>query len=770
MNETYHIHISGLVQGVGFRPFVNRLAKNLSINGWVSNGNDGVHIRISTDSKTKETFIERLNNEAPSNAIIKNIECTGVDAETFSNFYIEKSNESAKPDLFLTPDIAICPNCLEELYSGTNKREGYPFITCLNCGPRYSITKGLPYDRISTTMAEMELCEECKREYNDIEDIRHYSQNNSCPSCAIEMQMYNKAGQLLSGDTESILLLVNKALTAGQIIAVKGIGGYLLLCDATKKLSITLLRERKKRPSKPFAVLYSNIEMLGSDLSVSTAEKDALTGKIKPIVLCNKKISTASGICAESIAPGLNKIGAMLPYSGLLHQISSEFGKPLVATSGNISGSPITYLDEDALKSLTEYADFIVSFNREIVTPQDDSVIQFTSVKNRQIILRRSRGLAPNYYFPPFSKLNPSIAFGGELKSAFAIYDKNVFVSQFLGDQENYEAQLSYRHTLDHLTKLMQITPEHIYVDAHPSYHTSALGIEMASQLYIPITKVQHHEAHFMAVLAENNLLKSPDKILGVIWDGTGFGSDGQIWGGEFFIINKKKLQRVSHIKYFAQLAGNKMSKEPRVSALSLLQNQQEKHVLLKEQFNDNEREYFSKLIERPGNLQCSSMGRLLDGIASILKIKSISQYEGEAAMLLEAVAQKYNEDINEIYEIPINNSDVNWEVMIEHIVNDAKAKKQTGFIAKKVFVSLATLIRNMAILHKADGIAFSGGVFQNSLLIDIIDKQISNEFELYFHKQLSPNDECIGFGQLAYGEFSASTLKNKTLETSLIN
>ena len=768
--STYHIHIGGLVQGVGFRPFVNRLAKSLSINGWVSNGNDGVHIRFNAGAKTKNEFLSKLQSETPPNAIINKINCIEVDAEAFTKFHIEKSNESAKPDLFLTPDIAICPDCLSELYTNNNKREQYPFITCLNCGPRYSITRSLPYDRASTTMAEMSLCKDCDTEYNNIEDRRHYSQTNSCPTCAIKMQMYNKTGDLLTSDTEAALLLVNNALKAGQIIAVKGVGGYLLLCDATKKLSITLLRERKKRPSKPFAILYPTIEALETDLEISQEEKKALTDKTAPIVLCKKRNQLPTDLCADSIAPGLTKIGAMLPYSGLLHQISNEFKKPLIATSGNISGSPIIYTDEEALTNLSEYADFIVSFSRDIITPQDDSVVQFTTIKNRRIILRRSRGLAPNYYFPPFTNLNPSIAFGGELKSAFAIHDKNVFVSQFLGDQENYEAQLSYKHTLDHLIQLLKINPKEIFVDAHPGYHTTALGSEMARELNLNLTKVQHHEAHFLSVLAENNLLKTKKKILGVIWDGTGYGKDEQIWGGEFFTYNQSSIKRISHLRYFPQLVGNKMSKEPRISALSLLHNHEAKEIILKEHFPATERVYFSKLTEQPATLLTSSMGRFLDGIAAILKIKSISNYEGEAAMLLEAAGITYEEEINETYSFVIKTDEVNWDSVIEEILLDINKGKATKFIARKLFESLALLIKQMAILNEADGIAFSGGVFQNTLLIDLIDKQIKDEFELYFHKQLSPNDECIGFGQLAYGEYSASQQKNKKLETSLIN
>ena len=756
--NTYHIHIGGLVQGVGFRPFVCRMAARFKMNGWVSNGNDGVHIECNSTENDASVFLAAILSGAPRNAIIRNHSIRQVNYKQYTRFSIHASDATAKPDMLLAPDIAICSGCKKEIADKDNRRYQYPFTTCLECGPRYSITTSLPYDRENTTMNHLAMCSHCQAEYDDIRERRHYSQTNSCPNCTIPIHLYDNNGTEICSDFDCILILLLQALKDGHIIAVKGIGGYLLMCDATRPLSIETLRDRKHRQYKPFAVMYPSVEMMKKDVVVTAKESEALQSNLAPIVLCSLKATPLTGLSTEAIAPGLDKMGVMLPYTPLLQVLLQQWNKPLIATSGNLSGSPIIYKDEDALMWLTDYADFIISFEREIVAPQDDSLLQFTPGFQQQIILRRSRGMAPNYFPALFHGMKNELAMGAELKSAFAITaGNNVYISQYLGDQVNYESQVSFNSTLAHLQQLLKVKPAAIYIDSHPNYFVSQLGLELGEQWKVPVHKVQHHQAHFAAVLAENNLLMRNEAILGVVWDGTGYGDDGQVWGGEFFLLEDNTMERFVHLDYFPQLMGDKMSREPRVSAVSLLRNNMEQLMLLKDLFTVAEREFYIKLLQQQQHLLTSSMGRLLDGIAAILKIQSFNTYEGEAAMKLEAAARQAEPGNMDSYPFNINRNRLNWMPMLHALTDDMQCGTGTAAMARKVFVTLALMVKEVAARARVKKIAFSGGVFQNALLADLLQELLKDEYQLYFHRQLSPNDECIGFGQLAYAALQRS-------------
>jgi len=432
--------------------------------------------------------------------------------------------------------------------------------------------------------------------------------------------------------------------------------------------------------------------------------------------------------------------------------IANEFGKPLIATSGNISGSPIIYKDDDALQMLREVADHTLTYDRAIVAPQDDSVIQFTPSRQK-IILRRSRGLAPTYYPNPFKYVNEAVlAMGGELKSSFALLNHhNLYVSQFLGDQGSLESQTAYTHTLDHMLEILQVKPDRILIDQHPGYFVSSLGIEKAAIESISVTSIQHHKAHFGAVLAENNLLRTKEPVLGVIWDGTGYGDDDQIWGGEFFIYEDGEMDRLAHLDYYPQLLGDKMSSEPRLAALSLLKNfPSKKDKLIQKHFSEKEWSYFEKEIHQPRQLLTSSTGRLIDGLASMLGVCQFNTYEGEAAMKLEALAAQNRHHSFEYYPIPLINNRLKHDVMLPYIFEDLEKRLDTCAIAWKIFCSLARCIETVIDAFPFKQVAFSGGVFQNELLTELVIELLSQKHELYFHHQLSPNDECIGFGQIA--------------------
>jgi hydrogenase maturation protein HypF len=768
---TYHIHINGQVQGVGFRPFVYRLAKKMDLQGWVNNTNDGVHIEINATPGIAAQFYHQIIYDAPPLAIITQHDIHEIPSRHFSSFEIKESRADSKPDLLFTPDIAICEDCKKEILHHNNRWSKYAFTTCLKCGPRYSIITHLPYDRENTTMASLVPCDTCLAEYGNISNRRHYSQTISCSQCAIPMHLYDAGGNEVCDDTSLLVSTISDLLKEGSIIAVKGIGGYLLLCDATNEFSITTLRARKHRLSKPFALLYPTIDMIKADAELHYFEIEALQNASAPIVLCNLKSSSRHKICIDPIAPGLNKIGVMLPYSPLLLLIANSFGKPLIATSGNISGSAIIYKDDDALQTLREVADYILTYDRAIVAPQDDSVIQFTPGRQK-IILRRSRGLAPTYYPNPFKYVNETVlAMGGELKSSFALLNRhNLYVSQFLGDQGSLESQTAYTRTLDHMLSILQATPDRILIDQHPGYFVCALGKEKGSLENIRVTAVQHHKAHFGAVLAENNLLRTEEPVLGVIWDGTGYGDDDQIWGGEFFIYEDGEMDRLAHLDYYPQLLGDKMSLEPRLAALSLLKNFPSRERFIQKHFSEKEWSYFEKEIHHHGQLLTSSMGRLIDGLASILGVCQFNTYEGEAAMKLEALAAKCRHHSFEYYPIPLSNKRLQHDVMLPYIFEDLEQRVDTCAIAWKIFCSLARCIQTVIDAFPIKKVAFSGGVFQNELLTELVIELLSQKHELYFHHQLSPNDECIGFGQIACYEIKKNNrqmINNKQLSAA---
>ncbi len=763
--QAFHIHITGLVQGVGFRPWVHKLASTYSLDGYVNNGLDGVHIYCSGKESDIIEFYQTLIDRPPVQALITSHQIMPYSTTLEKGFYIQKSDTKNRVDLLITPDISLCEDCRREIKTIGNKRYQYPFTTCVNCGPRYSITTRFPYDRENTTMNALRQCTSCKTEYENIRDNRYHSQTNSCAECCIEMHLYSYNGNEIKYEQRDYLENLVAYLSEGKILAVKGIGGYLLLCDATNENTIIKLRERKYRPSKPFAILYADIEMAFADLAISPLELTALKDRSAPIVICSLKTYPENGICADRIAPNLHCIGAMLPSTALLQLIADKFGKPLIATSANISGSPIIYKDADALRWLSTIADFILTYDREIVAPQDDSVIQISN-RGQKIILRRSRGLSPNYYPITFSKLpSNTLAMGAELKATFSI-SKNqmLFISQFLGDQESVESQDSYDAALDHVSGLLHFIPKQILIDKHPRYYVSEKGLMLSQKLTAPLYQIQHHEAHFSAVMAENKLLDLKEPILGIIWDGAGYGTDEQIWGGEVFIYDQGEIKRTAHLKYFPQLMGDKMNKEPRLSALSILQNLPLAQNLIQKHFTPQEWTYYQQVIRQPDLVYTSSMGRLIDAVACLLGLMPVCSYEGESAMLLEALAKKCKSRTYDYYHLPLNDGEFDWTVLIYELIHDWSQKEANEVIAWKFFYSLAKAIARTSNHFFIDKIAFSGGVFQNALLVDMIIEILQHKRQLYFHVQLSPNDECISMGQIAwYSKFGEHNINENS-------
>ncbi len=755
-HPTFHIHITGQVQGVGFRPYVFRLAEAFGLKGWVNNAADGVHIKFNADVNNANAFYQALIRQAPALARIVTHEMKEVTPEPFYAFHIIQSDTTTQANLLLTPDFALCADCRHELHDVKNRRFYYPFITCTNCGPRFSIIQCLPYDRERTTMQGFMMCPTCEAEYHNVYDRRYFSQTNSCPTCGIHLQLFDNEQNILENPLETTIQLLQN----GKIVAIKGLGGYLLICDATNAAAIQRLRARKHRPTKPLALLYPNIETLEKDVKLNDSEQILLQSPAAPIVLLDLKDEIFSGIQTDLIAPNLHQIGVMQPYAPLFDLIINGINKPLVATSGNVSGSPVIYEDEKALQELLHIADFILVNNREIVLPQDDSVVRLSHYYQQSIVMRRSRGYAPTLlnqtitdYFS--DKTRVVLALGAHLKSTFTLlHGGNVYVSQFLGDLDHYESQQSFEKTLYHFLQLFGNQPLKIITDRHPSYFSTQMGERLGQDWNVPITKVQHHKAHALAVLGENYLLDCKEPVLNVIWDGTGYGEDGQIWGGEFFYYNNYNLSRVAHVDYFPFILGNKMPREPRISALCLAYHISEAHDILKAKFSENEWNFYQKLLQKSDKLLTSSVGRLFDGVASLLGLADKVSYEGEAAMYLESLAKSWfhKNDLNvkaHYFEEIFSNNIISTSVLLQNLLSDFQKGKAKDYIAAKFHVSLVYIIKKVAQTTDCQKLTFSGGVFQNELLIDLLIHYLQNDFTLYFHQQLSPNDECISFGQL---------------------
>ena len=762
--KTWHLHVSGQVQGIGYRPLVFNIAKRAGIKGWVKNDRDGLHVKFNTTEKLALEFKQEITlHSAPVNVRITQVALSNISFAEFDDFEILHDDTAEETNLLITPDIALCNECKADISNKDERRYNYPFTSCSQCGPRYSIIEKLPYDRENTSMDSFKLCEECSIEYTNPAERRYYAQTNSCPTCGVDMHLYNSSKELISQDTSDIIKRIVSLWQEGKIVAIKGIGGYLLTCDAHNVKTVKLLRERKKRPSKPFALMIPNTDHLNG-FAVSEVELSTLEDHTSPIMLLSSK---GDQPYHEDIADGLDRIGVMLPYAPIFKILLDIFKNPIIATSANVSNAGIIYKDEDARTALLDIADYLVSNDRSIVIPQDDSVITITPKEKHKIIYRRSRGLAPTFINSRTTWPSQTIlAMGAQLKSTFSLLHKgNVYISQYLGDLDHYESLNNFQVVQNHLINLLNAKPDVVVMDKHPSYQSSILGVNLSTNHGYKTHYVQHHEAHFSAVIGEHDLLDDSEPILGVVWDGLGLGNDGNLWGGEFYIYHDHQFNRCHHLPYFTLISNDKMAKEPRLSALSLCHEIQEAKNLLQEKFTPQEWKIYSKLLKVDKQLQTSSIGRLFDAVASLLGVMDIQTYEGEAAMQLEVLARKYFNE-NEYREVPsyeppqLSYEKFSTMNLVSCILNDISSGLATDLIAAKFHGSLVKWIEAIAEKERCSKIAFSGGVFQNALLVDLIISYLKNRYKLYFHEQLSPNDENISFGQLINYEIANKAIK----------
>lgn len=749
----WRLIIDGRVQGVGFRPFIANFSSSRNITGWVKNTNQGVTIFWAVDKQELDTLVPELYASLPPAAIIDDIHFQQAEEKTSSTFTIAPSELGEKMSMNLTPDLGICPSCEIELFDPSSRYFHYPFISCTDCGPRYSVQSATPYDRERTSMNEFILCQECRHEYEDPGSRRFHAQSISCPNCSIPYRLTDRKGAALTeGGDDKLWLELNDLLEGGKIIAVKGIGGYLLMCNARDVEAVTKLRTRKQRPSKPFALLYGDVERLQQDVKVSEREKSLLRGPVRPIVLCPVRERQS---WMDAVAPDLDQLGVMLPSAPVLNMICEFFDGPLVATSGNISGSPIIFTDEDAIEMLGGIADNFLVNDRKIIIPQDDSVIRSVEGHQQEILLRRSRGLAPSVPVNMFPGWDDNVlAMGSDLKSTISWRKKlHTFASQYMGNMSSYESQLYLETLITHWKKLLKDRPDRILVDAHPGYFSHHIGRRLANEWDIPFEKIYHHEAHAMALLAEH--FRSPendmDNIHILVWDGTGFGRDEKIWGGELFHFTNGRLERQAHLQFQAHWSGDKMSLEPRISALSYTRSLPHIQEQLMRHFSYREWNWYNKLNNRRPEQYTSSTGRLFDAAAVLAGWNGQRQYEGQAAMWLEAHAREYVREHGFPDSPEWMWSADRWDPaqVLEQVFIDAQ-RGDTGLAAARFHAAMISLVGEIAERFNARTLGFTGGVFQNQLLVKGILDTFGDKLPMLWHRDFSPNDESISLGQLA--------------------
>ncbi|HAS46677.1 MAG TPA: carbamoyltransferase HypF [Microscillaceae bacterium] len=748
MQKTFQIQISGRVQGVGFRPFVFTLAQQHTLSGVIYNNEQGVIIKVNATPAQVCDFVEELLLNPPPVARILRHQVTEIAPQNFEGFRIVASAKNSQINLPLTPDFAICPDCQTELTDPENRRFHYPFITCVNCGPRYAITQQFPFERDHTSVVEFPMCTTCESEYTTPENRRFHAQTNSCPECGVQIRLKNNAGEILASEATEVFTLASQAIRQGQIVAIKNTSGYILACDATNVAAVQQLRVKKQRPTKPLALLCKNLTQAQKYAHLTQKETKALTSTVAPIIIAAAKAQT--NLATTAIAPGLREIGVMLPSSGIFVLLMQHLDFPIVATSGNIHGSPILSEETQVQEALSEVADLFIHHNLEVQFPQDDSVVKYAPKSQRKIVLRRSRGMAPNYL--PYQKMKPTgpaqvLAMGSHLKSTFALLpNEHLYISQYFGNLQNYEVSARYARMLQSYIQLFDAKPSIILTDMHLGYQSTIIGQELSATWGSKLYPVQHHQAHFAAVLAEHHLFD--DQVLGVVWDGTGLGDDQAIWGGEFFGYASHKIERIAHLEYFDWLAADKMAAEPRLSLLSLASDQMSEQVQAK--FSPLEWKVYQNRLSK-STQKTSSMGRLFDAVAALLIDADFNAFEGEAAMLLEAQAQGYDPDQLLDYLAGETYTNLPAKLLLERIYEAKKQQVPIRQIAANFIYTLVESIRQIAQKAHLEHIAFSGGVFQNALLVDMIETYLSQDFSLYFHSAFAPNDENIAFGQLMY-------------------
>ena len=751
--------LRGIVQGVGFRPFVYTLAQRIGVRGFILNSSSGVMIEAEAPDAALDDFLNSLRTEAPPLARIEHIATAELAPLGDLAFEIRKSDSVPGEFALVSNDVATCSDCWREVLDPENRRFGYPFTNCTNCGPRYTIIRDIPYDRPTTTMAAFQMCADCEAEYHDPTNRRFHAEPNACHVCGPTVALA-KSGSFpppngsygFGGLSLSVLADARELLHEGAILAVKGLGGFQLACDAENDTAVRQLRLRKKRSDKPFALMARDIAAVEAFCVVSTADRELLLSPQRPIVILPRRPGTG---LSSDIAPGNDTIGVMLSYTPLHFLLFGERADSLpeftalVMTSGNISDEPIVTSNKEAWQRLSDVADWLLFHNRDIYMRVDDSVAR--TFEGRSRVLRRSRGYAPQT-IDLASPMTELLACGGELKNTFCLTkDRYAILSQHIGDVENYETLEFFNETLANLKKLFRVEPRAVAHDLHPLYLTSRL----AAELPLPKVGVQHHHAHIASCMAENGLR---GKVIGVAFDGTGYGTDGQIWGGEFLVADFAGFERRAHLRYVALPGGDAAVRQPWRPALSYLQEafgaEIPRDLPLFEQVPERERALVSQMIARGLNtVRTSSCGRLFDAVASLAGIRQEVTFEGQAAIELEMVAQlgagdEYSFDIDSREPAQID-----LRAMIREIVSDLQNGRSKYVIASRFHNTIAAVIadvcRRLRESEHLSRVCLSGGTFQNMYLLERAVSRLRNlGFEVFVHSAVPPNDGGIALGQ----------------------
>lgn len=729
--------VVGIVQGVGFRPYIHRLVTEYGLNGWIRNESYGVELELEGEPDAIEAFVAHLKAQPPRLAVIEALRVEPCGAlKNYQGFAIRSSEKRGENNTLISPDVGICEDCLQELRDPADRRYRYPFLNCTNCGPRFTIIRDVPYDRPQTSMAAFPMCGPCEEEYRDIGNRRYHAQPNCCPSCGPQVYYLDGDGRPVAGDA---IALAQQCLQEQGIVAVKGLGGFHLACKIDREETLRTLRRRKHRDEKPFAIMCGSVEAVRTLCELSPEEEEQLTSYRRPIVLLRKKAGT-SALLSEN-----RDLGVMLPYTPL-HYLLMEGFDALVMTSANRSDCPVMYDNQEALEHLHGIADGFLMHNRDIVTRCDDSLLRVFDGK--PYFLRRSRGYAPQPLFLQ-TDCTGILACGAEQKASFALSKgRALFLSQHIGDLKNAETLSHYEGQIAHFQRLFGIQVTQLVCDLHPDYFSTAYALARSGQEKIPLVQVQHHHAHMASCMADNGL-EGP--CIGVVWDGTGYGTDGTIWGCEFLAGDYRSFQRLGSLRPIALAGGDRAVKEiSRVGFALLL----DAGCLERSTVPEEKQRLLAKMIAGGLNSpKASSMGRLFDGVYAILTGREHVTYEGQGAILLETMA----EDCEDAYPVTLEASEdrLDWDfrTMVRELVRELDAGVNPARLAAKFMNTVAAMacvqcrqIRERTGLYQ---VVLSGGVFQNMYLLPRVIRSLEEAgFEVYHHSRVSANDEGISLGQ----------------------
>jgi hydrogenase maturation protein HypF len=737
----YRININGIVQGVGYRPFVYRIASSLGLNGFVLNSGNGVIIEVEGKPEDCIRFVEKLRVEKPPRAVVKTFSCTRITPRGYREFRVEQTI-SEEVETLCPPDVAVCKDCLNELFNPKDRRYLYPFINCINCGPRFTILEKLPYDRVNTSMRKFKMCRDCEKEYSEPSCRRFKAEPNACSRCGPTVRLYQGDKPIR---VENPISEAARLINSGFIVAVKGYGGFHLACDATRRSSVLELRRRKRRGNKPFAIMVKSIKEAEGIVELNDSEREWLTHYSAPIILAKKREPNP---VVEEVAPGMRYLGVFLPYTPIHHILMRNIEPPaIVLTSGNISEEPIVFRDGEAFKKFKNMADYVLTYNRRIVNFADDSVGFVQDGRLR--LVRRSRGFVPEpVEVEP--RVDGVLAMGADLNNTFALAKKGrVFMSQYMGDLENMLIRRRYLEAIRSMQRLLNLKYSRIAHDLHPAYYSTQIGASLDGEK----TAVQHHYAHVVSAMAENNILGL--EVLGIAFDGTGYGEDGSLWGSEFLVVRRGEYVRRGHFKYVPMPGGEKAIMEPARMAFSYLYDSMGEDALkINIGLSEKAKTFLKRMIDRGINTPMTcGLGRMFDAVSALLGICLTRTFEGEPAVMLEMVAGGVDRGAYPFKITGVKEYVVDTAPIIRSIVEDLKDNTPVKTISQRFHETIARLTVELAdtirLEEGVDTVVLTGGVFQNRILSSRV-KRLAEEkgFQAFFNNIVPTNDGGISLGQ----------------------